>query len=395
MPHRQKAGQGGPRTDNHDLIRDLADAGDFRVTHHDEQALPGSSICSELVNQTNSFCWARSRSTVATALLALLATTAPLKAQTSRNALVGLQEQGVSAELGNDQTHRTPGIEVSPDSRAPSLDGFVAHTESRPLRPSEVFAKSCAPSSLCLPSFSDLGVSRQIVDEQPNPDTQTDKTNLASNLPVKAAHPPKPADFNRDIYYKNKLEFGLDAGYLPINIPFVFDFLLGDDYNKTPLRYTLVPVIASVRWQMDDIAGPWILRGNWDLTCSSAVVAIPRGPETRYFSWIMGIRRNFVPRNWKVAPYFDGRLGLGDIDAKGPRGVVWSQGQNFTFTVNLGSGVRYNFSPRYAISAGLNWMHISNLYLSQPAFPNYGINVYGPMFGIDVRIGKPHHHASE
>ena len=109
----------------------------------------------------------------------------------------------------------------------------------------------------------------------------------------------------------------------------------------------------------------------------------------------MGIRRNFVQRNWKIAPYFDGRLGLGNIDAKEPLGVIWSQGQDFTFTVNMGSGVRYNFNRRYSISAGLNWMHISNLYLSEPQFPNYGINVYGPIFGIDVRIGKPRHHASE
>ena len=32
---------------------------------------------------------------------------------------------------------------------------------------------------------------------------------------------------------------------------------------------------------------------------------------------------------------------------------------------------------------------------SEPKFANYGINVYGPMFGIDVRLGKPHRHASD
>jgi len=128
---------------------------------------------------------------------------------------------------------------------------------------------------------------------------------------------------------------------------------------------------------------------------AGAVTLIPRGPETRYFAWIMGIRRNFVPRRGRFAPYFDGRLGLGNIDAKEPLGVIWAQGQNCTFTMNMGSGIRYNFNPRYSISAGLNWMHISNLYLSEPKFANYGINVYGPMFGIDVRLGKPRHHPSE
>src|SRR5713101_1869081 len=63
----------------------------------------------------------------------------------------------------------------------------------------------------------------------------------------------KPADFNRNIYYKNKLEFSLETGWLPINIPWPFDFLVGDQFNVTPLKYTLVPSLASLRWQMDDI----------------------------------------------------------------------------------------------------------------------------------------------
>jgi hypothetical protein len=103
----------------------------------------------------------------------------------------------------------------------------------------------------------------------------------------------------------------------------------------------------------------------------------------------MGVRRNFVQPRWRIAPYFEGRLGLGNIDAKEPLGVRYAQGQDFTFTVMLGSGVRYNFNPRYSISAGVGYMHISNLYLSEPKYPNYGINVYGPMVGINVRLGKP------
>lgn len=200
---------------------------------------------------------------------------------------------------------------------------------------------------------------------------------------------PNPADPNDSIYYKNKLEFCLEGGWLPINIPFPFDFLLGGGYNFPGLYYTLVPVIASVRWHLDDVGGPPILRGNWDATFSLSATAIPRGAETRYFSYIMGIRRNFVPRRWKIVPYFDGRLGMGLIDAKGPLGVKYAQGQNFTFSLQVGSGIRYNISSRYAMQAGMNYMHISNLYLSEPKFLNYGINVYGPWVGIDIRLGKP------
>src|SRR5258708_10930879 len=118
----------------------------------------------------------------------------------------------------------------------------------------------------------------------------------------------RSGDFNRDIYYKNKLEFSLETGWHPINIPWPFDFLLGDQYNVTPLKYTLVPTLASLRWHMDDIRGPSILRGNWDLTMTGAVSAFPRGAETHYFSYDMCIRRNFVRPNWRVVSFFVFRL---------------------------------------------------------------------------------------
>lgn len=220
-----------------------------------------------------------------------------------------------------------------------------------------------------------------------------------TDLSVKALKPP---DFNQEIYYRNKLEFSLEGGWLPINVPFPLDIFVGDAYNTYPLKYTLVPIFASLRWQINGLSGPWVLRGNWDLTFTGSITAVPRGPENHYLSYIMGIRRNFVHRNWRTAPYFDIRLGVGNIDAKGPKGVAYAQGQDLTFTVNMGSGVRYNLSPRFAISAGLNFMHISNLDLSQhpyqPTYPwwgfrNYGINVYGPMVGIDVQLRRHPHHS--
>ena len=198
---------------------------------------------------------------------------------------------------------------------------------------------------------------------------------------------------NDNIYYKNKLEFSLECGWLPINVPFPFDVFLGDVYDFPGLYYTLVPTLASLRWQMSDVTGPPILRGNWDLTFTGAFTAIPRGAETHYLAYDMGVRYNFVPRYLKTAPYFDFRTGLGRIDAKGPLGVQYAQGQDFTFTLMMGSGIRYNFNSKYSIEAGLNWMHVSNAYLSQPKFLDYGINVYGPMFGFNVRLGRPKGHA--
>ncbi len=198
-----------------------------------------------------------------------------------------------------------------------------------------------------------------------------------------------PDDFNRNIYYKNRLELSLETGLLPANIPFVFDFLVSDNYTRNPISYSLVPIFLSLRWQVDNVRGPSFLRGNTDLTFTSSLTVIPRGPESRYAAFDFGVRRNFVPRRWRAAPYFEARGGVGTIDAKGPKGILWAQGQDLTFTLMLGSGLRYNISPRYSVSAGVSYMHVSNAYLSEPKYEDFGINVYGPMVGIDIRLGKP------
>src|SRR6266436_1120948 len=74
----------------------------------------------------------------------------------------------------------------------------------------------------------------------------------------------KPADFNKNIYYKNKLEFSLETGRHPINITWPVDFLLGDQYNLTPLKYTLVSTLFFFFQAEDGIRDPSVLRGNWD-----------------------------------------------------------------------------------------------------------------------------------
>jgi hypothetical protein len=198
-----------------------------------------------------------------------------------------------------------------------------------------------------------------------------------------AAH---PADINEQIFHKNKLEFSLEGGMLPFNIPFPFDFLLGDGYNMTPLHYTVVPILASLRWQTGNVGGPWMLRGTWELSFSALITPIARGPETHYIGYAMGIRRNFVRPNWRAVPFAEFRAGLGGEDAKGPKGVVWAQGQDFAFTLMMDSGLRYRINPKYAVWAGVQWMHISNLYMSEPRYLNYGINTYGPVVGVDVAL---------
>lgn len=199
----------------------------------------------------------------------------------------------------------------------------------------------------------------------------------------------KLPDFNRDLYYKNKLEFSLETGWLPNNIPFVFDFAVHSPYTTWPLHYTLVPNIASVRWQLDNIWGWKFLRGNTDFSFSGSYTAIPRGAETRYFAFDYGIRRYFIPYRSRIVPYVEGRGGIGNINAKGPDGVEYAQGQDMTFTLMIGSGLRYNINRKFGVSAGSTYMHVSNFYLSEPRYSDFGINVWGSIVGVYMRLGRP------
>jgi hypothetical protein len=219
------------------------------------------------------------------------------------------------------------------------------------------------------------------VDTEP----KADSAPSAVVRPVPANNLP---DFNRNLFYKNKTEFSIETGWLPNNIPFVFDFLVGSTYTTWPLKYTLMPTLASVRWQIDNPWGWKPLRGTTEFSFSGSYTAVPRGPETRYIAFDYGIRRYFVQPRWRVVPYVEGRGGIGNIDAKGAK-VYYAQGQDLTFTLMVGSGARFNFTPRYGMSAGMTYMHVSNFYLSEPQYEDFGINVYGAIVGVYMRLGKP------
>jgi hypothetical protein len=327
------------------------------------------------------------------AMLSVLLSTAPLQAQSVQDLMLALQPCRAAA---NRQV-LTAAVPLSFDSAMPSTANAI-HETGVETDSSFQFSRGnlLGSSQDSLETTNFCGNSAPIPLTQSSSAPQLEKKTDGNGAGVDSkehvtsiSQYPQQLDLNQNIYYRNKLEFSLEGGWLPVNIPFPFDFLFGSGYRFPGLYYTLVPIMASVRWHLDDVAGPSILRGNWDASFTASVTVIPRGAETRYFSYIMGIRRNFVPHRWRAVPYFDGQLGMGNIDAKGPYGVKYAQGQNFTFTLNLGSGVRYNLNPRYSVEGGLHYMHISNLYLSEPKFLNYGINVYGPWAGINIRIGKP------
>lgn len=242
---------------------------------------------------------------------------------------------------------------------------------------------SCISTAICGPSVVALSNGSDDLGDTAERSAH-DKLKGTHAVAVAIARP----DRNRQFFHKNKLEFSFEMGYLPQNIPFPFDFLLGSGYNMTPLKYTLMPMLASLRWQTNDVGGPWIFRGNWEVSFTACITPFPRGPETHYAGYAMGIRRNLVQPNWRVTPFVEFRAGMGGEDAKQPKGVVWAQGQDFAFTLMMDSGLRYRINPKYAIWAGVQWMHISNLYMSEPRYLNYGINVYGPMIGLDIALRR-------
>jgi hypothetical protein len=327
----------------------------------------------------------RSRSTIETVVCLLLGLALPSGAQTGSgfaepqfsHAFIGLLDSGAPKTLDFEQASTLR------FGSAPSTTCDLADADKNPMADLGRFCSEVV----------DLAPPQQY---QRDPRSSTEQPAIgdghAENAkPVTAliAEHHERSDRNLDIYYRNRREFSLDVGWHPVNIPFIYDFAVGDSYNMTPLKYTLVPIVASLRWHVTNVGWKWIFRGNMDFTFSGSITAIPRGPETHYYSFDFGIRRNFVYRNWKVVPFFEQRGGAGIINAKEPLGVQFAQGQNLTFTYNLGVGARYNLNSKYSFSAGMNYMHISNGYLSEPQFTNYGINVYGPMFGMDVRLGKP------
>ena len=331
---------------------------------------------------------------------ALLLPTAPLRAQSARNLLSGSQEFNSIGVLHS----YSPGacdLGFNPEggriSTAGDRGNVAGNVLCDPLRLASsfnlenVYADPAADNAqFDSQQTSTSRTQRAVPDAKDDPAREI----VRASSDLIAQHQERP-DRNLDIYYRNRTEFSVDVGWHPVNIPFIYDFAVGDSYNMTPLKYTLVPIVASLRWHVTNVGWRWIFRGNMDFTFSGSITAIPRGPETHYYSLDFGIRRNFVYRNWKAVPFFEQRGGAGIINAKEPLGVLFAQGQNLTFTYDLGVGVRYNIDSKYSFSAGMNYMHISNGYLSQPQFYNYGINVYGPMFGVNMRLGKPHNHSSE
>jgi hypothetical protein len=199
-------------------------------------------------------------------------------------------------------------------------------------------------------------------------------------------------DFNRQIYYKNKLEFAYDTGALFYNTPLLLDPVIGSKFQRTPGApdYTLIPQNFSLRWHLYDIKGRSFWRGNTDFSVAGNYTVYAQGPESYYTGVIFGLRYNFIQPNWRLVPYFDLRGGFGMTDAQHTNEARENkpevgQAGNFQFNFSFGSGIRYNPNPNFGVSLGCAFMHISSAYLTRP---NHGINVFGPTAGFDLALPR-------
>ena len=232
----------------------------------------------------------------------LLLLALPLHAQSLRRPSAAIQSGGADTNFETANDSDSSAFTFNPASEWTVENLRAASTP--PLDPTTLAVeRMCAHLNRRFPSFSAEPQSTSCAAQHVDPDNKADgPADSARTTSTLVAESRKRPDRNLDVYYRNRREFSLDVGWHPANIPFIYDFAVGSGYNMTPLKYTLVPIIASLRWHVTNVGWRWIFRGNMDFTFSGSITAIPRGPETHYYSFDFGIRRNFVYRNWKVVP---------------------------------------------------------------------------------------------
>jgi opacity protein-like surface antigen len=143
--------------------------------------------------------------------------------------------------------------------------------------------------------------------------------------------------------------------------------------------YTIVPISLTASLKIDDVSLDhefWgILRGNTEFFFRGDYDQIVRGPETHYEGLVVGPRYNFVQPNWKLIPYIEGGVGFVFADSRPDIGGL---GQDFNFTFTVGAGAKYNFTDCFFARLGVEYQHVSNAGLSEPATANHPIDALGP-----------------
>jgi len=148
---------------------------------------------------------------------------------------------------------------------------------------------------------------------------------------------------------------------------------------NNPRNYHLAPQIFSLAWVLPLSWSVAQCEVRSELLLSAIAEPILHGPENHYFGgalrsrWILGSANS----HWQF--YLDGGAGAGAIDSTDdPLG----QGQDFTFIILFGSGMRYAVNERLSIGVGILYQHLSNGGLSEPEKRNTALDSFGPQLGI-------------
>ena len=143
--------------------------------------------------------------------------------------------------------------------------------------------------------------------------------------------------------------------------------------------YTIVPVSLTASLKLDDVSlgdVAWgIFRGYSEFYFRGDYQQIVHGPENHYEGIMVGPRYNFVQPGWKIIPYVEGGVGLGFADSNPEASGL---GQDFNFTFMAGAGAKYLINDNWYARLGVEYQHISNAGLSEPAHENHPIDELGP-----------------
>lgn len=151
---------------------------------------------------------------------------------------------------------------------------------------------------------------------------------------------------------------------------------------NNPNDYLLAAQYLSLVYRADEIA--WRFE-SFELTpeflLSAVGQAVLRGPENHYFGGALRGRLVLSRPASKWSCYLESGAGAGAIDSTGPPSGL---GQDFTFNLLLGGGVRYAFAERCTVGIGVLYQHLSNADLSEPDTPNVGLDAVGPSLTVGI-----------
>jgi lipid A 3-O-deacylase len=147
---------------------------------------------------------------------------------------------------------------------------------------------------------------------------------------------------------------------------------IGADKGRSTEYYTLSGL--QFGWMLSDVRGGGWLRGNWEVSLEAIGGAVYKGKGSYIAGGTLWGRYNFVPANWRVAPYLQAGAGAEatDMDQR----LI---GQTFNFNLDIAAGMRWFVTQNWALDLECRYQHISNGTIAKH---DIGINAVGPMLGV-------------